>query len=292
MYYKIIKDSTFIGVATSYDMRRYQAKHNLILACNEDSAEYIHCGAVLYRSDWMKPVITDKVEAVDADVFSISLEEYESLYEAIESGEDIIVEEEEPPVQDEPEYTDPIEEITVEYVKSKKLKEIANACSSAIELGFDTLLSDGVSHHFSMTIQDQMNINTIIDMAKAGIDYIPYHADGEVERNYPQEDIFTIGNASAKHRFYNISYHNSLKQYVSSLDTIEEISAVSYGMVIPKEFINSSLRDIEAGNTSFDIYTSNNVYKDTVGNKYNMIVDDNGDIHTNIIESASGELFI
>lgn len=292
MYYKIIKDSTFIGVATSYDMRRYQAKHNLILACNEDSAEYIHCGAVLYRSDWMKPVITEDVEAIDADVFSISLEEYESLYEAIESGEDIIVEEDEPPVQEEPEYRDPVEEITVEYVKGKKLKEIANACSSAIELGFDIVLSDGVSHHFGMSIQDQLNLNALIDIAKAGIEYIPYHADGESEVMYSAEDVYSICNGAIRHRVANISYHNSLKKYVESLDTIDGIASVRYGMKIPDGYQSNSLKGIESGDVSLDAYSANSIFKDTMGNKYVVSVGASGDVETSVVESSTGELFI
>jgi len=291
MYYKLIKDKTVVGVASSYDMRRYQKKHNLILACTEDFAEYIECEGVLYHTDWMSPIITESVEFANADIYRIEKDEYDALNKAIDSGEDVTIEDEVQP-EPEPEEVDPVVEVTVEYVREKKLREVSNACSSAIVGGFDIALSDGATHHFSLSVQDQMNMNLLVDMVKAGADSVPYHADGEIEKNYIPDDIYAICNAATKHRFYHVSYHNSLKNYVNTLDSIEEISAVEYGMEIPSECKNSSFKDIVSGNTSFNVYNAESIYKDDAGNKYSVSINTDGAMQANIIESAGGELFI
>ena len=40
-YYKSIKDHEFIGIGTSYDLRVYQPKHDILLVADEDVAQYI-----------------------------------------------------------------------------------------------------------------------------------------------------------------------------------------------------------------------------------------------------------
>ena len=50
-------------------------------------------------------------------------------------------------------------ESPLEDVKAKKIADMSEACRNAIIAGFDVLLSDGKPHHFSMTIEDQLNIN-------------------------------------------------------------------------------------------------------------------------------------
>ena len=41
-YYKVLSnDSDYIGVASSYDLRKYQKKHNIIIVADEESANFI-----------------------------------------------------------------------------------------------------------------------------------------------------------------------------------------------------------------------------------------------------------
>jgi predicted DNA-binding ArsR family transcriptional regulator len=48
-----------------------------------------------------------------------------------------------------------------------------------------------------------------------------------------------------KHKTYHTTYYNSLKNYINSLQTIEEIAAITYGIEIPDEYKSEVLKVIE-----------------------------------------------
>lgn len=155
-YYKLINGENFVGIATQHDFREYQQKHNIMLACDEETAQYIQCNETLYRSNWLNPVITDKYPYEIVDIISISKEEYDTLYEAIEAGKEVDIEPD-IPVEDDPVPIDPTEEVTLEYIKNLKINEMSGTCNKVITDGFDTVLTDGKTYHFSLTTQDQLN---------------------------------------------------------------------------------------------------------------------------------------
>lgn len=239
-YYKLIDGETFIGVVTQQEFRKYQKKHNVILACDEEEAQYVQCADNLYRADWMIPTTTDSVTCQEVSLIRIEKEEYDILYKAVESGEEI-------PVEEEPEETDttPVDEneqTTVEYVREKKVAEMSNTCNAVITAGFDATLSDGQTYHFSLTTQDQLNLITLSTLVASGETQIPYHADGELCRFYSAEDITTIITTATSFKTYHISYFNALKAYVESMEDISTISAVEYGVDIPEEYRSDVLK--------------------------------------------------
>lgn len=246
-YYKIIVDGNFIGVGNSTNMIYYQAKHNIILGCTENDAEYIIYNEKLYRADWMLPInpLSTKYDYTDAQVLAIDEEEYNTLYEAIEKGEEI-----EPPTEqeetEENQSTDPNDMTTLEFIKNSKLNEISSICNKVIMGGFDVVLSDGETYHFSLTTQDQLNLTTLSAMVQSGETAIPYHADGELCKFYSAEDIMTIISSATEFKTYQVTYHNALKLYTQSLNTIDEIKNVVYGMEIPKEYQSDVLKVIMA----------------------------------------------
>lgn len=244
-YYKLINGETFVGIASQLDFREYQKKHNILLACKEETAQYVQCEDALYHANWMKSVITDRFPYTTVELVSIDEEEYNMLREAIEAGKDIIVEPDNP-VDDDPLPTDPIEEVTVEYVKNAKISEMNNTCNKVITNGFDTVLSDGESHHFSLTTQDQLNLITLSSLVENGETAIPYHADGELCKFYSAEDIGTIITMATSFKTYHVSYFNALRAYIESLDTIENIRAVTYGTPIPEEYQSEVLKVLNA----------------------------------------------
>ena len=81
-----------------------------------------------------------------------------------------------------------------------------------------------------------------------GSTILPYHADGELCRFYSAEDIMTIVTTATSFKTYQVTYHNTLKLYVESLNTIEEISNITYGMDIPEEYQSDVLKAIIAKN--------------------------------------------
>lgn len=240
-YYKLINGETFVGIASQLDFREYQKKHNIFLACDEETAQYVQSEDGLYHASWMKPVITDRFPYTTVEMISINEEEYNTLREAIEAGKDIVVEPDNS-IEDDPIPTDPIEEITVEYMKNIKISEMNNTCNKVITNGFDTVLSDGEPHHFSLTTQDQLNLITLSTLVENGETAIPYHADGELCKFYSAEDIGAIITMATSFKTYHVSYFNALRAYIESLDTIESIRAITYGTPIPEEYQSEVLK--------------------------------------------------
>ena len=245
-YYKLISGNTFVGIATQSDFRVFQHKHQIVLVCDEEQAQYVQCGDILYRAHWMVPVTTDRVAYETVEVIRIEKDEYDILYEAVEKGEYIKVEQEQPTPEVETPPVDPNEAVTIDYVKTAKIAEMNYICNKVIENGIDVQLSDGNVYHFSLTTQDQLNLITLQSMIAAGETYIPYHADGELCRYYSVDDIKVVMDAATAHKTFHVTYFNSLKVYINSLDDIATVSQVQYGMDIPAEYQSDILKALYA----------------------------------------------
>lgn len=239
-YYKVIYANNIVGVATTNGLRKYQKKHNLFLMCEESDAQYIECNGEIYHASWMIPETIDYSEYPKADVIEIGEAEYNTLFTAIETGEEIKVEQNVEVVDDS--IVDPVEELTLEYVISKKIEEMSYYCNKSIVNGFDCILSDGKVYHFSLDTADQLNLITLSTMIASGETAIPYHADGELCRFYTVDDISTILSSATNFKTYQVSYYNSLKSYIESLTDIESVSNVVYGMNVPIEYQSDVLR--------------------------------------------------
>lgn len=245
-YYKLINGNTFVGVATQHDFRVFQQKHKIILACDEERAQYVQCCDTLYRANWMVPVTTNRVIYKTVEVIRIDKEEYDILYEAIEKGEDIEVQPEQYTHEGKAPVVDPNEAVTVDYVKAAKIAEMSSVCNKIIENGIDVMLSDGNVYHFSLTTQDQLNLITLQSMIASGETSIPYHADGDLCRYYSVEDISIIMDSAAAHKTFHVTYFNSLKVYINALDNITDIAAVQYGVYIPEEYQSDIMKALYA----------------------------------------------
>ena len=245
-YYKLISGTNIVGIVTSLDFRRFQKKHRIILICDEQSAQYVQYKDILYHDNWMLPITSDLYEYESAEVIQVDEQEYNTLKDALETEDEIVIIPE-TPVEEEPEYVDPNDVITVDYVKSVKIAEMSNTCNKVITNGFDVVLSDGNSYHFSLTTQDQLNLITLSSMVANGETQIPYHADGELCRFYSAEDINIIITTATQFKTYQISYFNALKAYIESLDDMNEIGAITYGVDIPAEYQSDVLKALVAG---------------------------------------------
>lgn len=115
---------------------------------------------------------------------------------------------------------------------------------SVISAGFDIKLSDNEIHHFALTTQDQLNLITLSSLVASGETNIPYHADGELCKFYSPEDIMTITEGATNFKTYQVSYFNSLKAYIESMSDIESISAITYGVQIPDEYMSDVLKSL------------------------------------------------
>ena len=247
-YYKLISGTNFVGIATQNNFREFQHRHSIILACDEERAQYVQCGDLFYRADWMVPVTTDTVSYETVELVRIEKDEYDILLAAVKNGEEIEIEQEQDePVEDIP-VIDPIEEVTLDYLKEAKINEMSYVCNQIIINGFDVVLSDGKQYHFSLTTQDQLNLITLSSMVASGETQIPYHADDELCRFYSAEDINTIITTATQFKTYQVSYFNTLKMYINSLKRKKSVAAVQYGMAIPEEHQSEVLKTMLATN--------------------------------------------
>lgn len=242
-YFKVIKNNEFIGILTSDGFRKYQVKHRILLACTENDGQYVYCEENLYRDNWLAPLNNSVISYTLADITEITKEEYDELYEIIHGGGEIDPEPEpepEPTPEPEPEPAD----ITVEYAKKMKIAEMSKTCENIITNGIDVVLSDEKTHHFSLTVQDQLNLITLSKMVESGLEKIPYHADGELCEYYTPQDIRAIVQAGTEFKTYHTTYFNSLKKYINSLRSVNTVSQITYGVEIPEKYQSDVWKEI------------------------------------------------
>lgn len=120
-------------------------------------------------------------------------------------------------------------------VKSAKLQEISEACGNTIVAGIDVVI-DGRTDHFNLALEDQSNIANLFKVVELGGTQFPYQADDGVCRIYTAQEIAQIYIAAQTAITAQTTYHNALKAYVQSLTDVEKISAVTYGMNLPKKY--------------------------------------------------------
>lgn len=123
----------------------------------------------------------------------------------------------------------------LETVQAAKLAELSNACNAAIVSGCSVTLTDGSSGHISLTAEDQINLTNACSAVEGGAEAYPYHLDGALCALYPAADILAMGRAATAHKLYHTTYYNHLAAWVRRCETVEEVSAVTYGADLPKD---------------------------------------------------------
>ena len=164
----------------------------------------------------------------------INKQEYDMLVEELKPDDDI-------PEDITPE---PPDGNRIQEYKSKKITEMSRWCSDVITNGVDVELSDGNTYHFSLTVEDQLNLITISSMIAEGQTLLPYHADGEQCVFFSAEDMLKVIEIATKFKTYHTTYFNSLKTYISALDDIEQIKSLYYGVEIPEEYQSPVWKEI------------------------------------------------
>lgn len=134
-------------------------------------------------------------------------------------------------------------EPTLEEVKTDKIKEISDVCEQTIYKGVDVTLSDGSVKHFSLKIEDQMNLNGLVSQVSLGNikaeDGVPYHADGEICTMFSIADFSLVANMASAFKVQHTTYCNHLMSYVKSLSDIKEVQGVIYGQELTGTFLES-----------------------------------------------------
>jgi hypothetical protein len=119
-------------------------------------------------------------------------------------------------------------------IKEIKLEELSGASNAVIVAGFEHV--DG--EHYSMTIEDQMNILTLSLSAAQGSSVL-YHADGKPCRVYSAQDFSELAQLANAHITYHTTYFNMLKQWVLRTETVEGLLEITYGAQLPEDLASA-----------------------------------------------------
>lgn len=233
-YFKLISGDKIIGVATSQNCRCFQQKHGVMLFCDLNDAQYLECNGVYYHDDWLRSIKGNPVDYQMVSIIVIEKDEYDALSQAFEIQEEITILTAEPELEsDNPDEPN----ITLDFIKEMKIQEMSNICHKNIVAGVDVVLSDGISHHFSMELEDQLKVQALaLKAERGGNTLLAWHPDNELCQFYSANDILAIFHALETLQTVQTTYFNSLKNYIKSINNIEEVSKVQYGMEIPAPY--------------------------------------------------------
>lgn len=127
------------------------------------------------------------------------------------------------------------EDNATDIIRDAKIAEISAACNTAIVSGVDIRLGEE-TEHFNLSIEDQSNIANLFRVVELGGTEFPYQSDGGKCRIYTAQEIALIYITAQTLITTQTTYHNALKSYVQSLTNVDKISAVTYGMNLPKKY--------------------------------------------------------
>lgn len=131
---------------------------------------------------------------------------------------------------------------SIDEIKRKKIEEIKNECRNTIYKGVDVELNGSIKH-FSLTMEDQININAlksqietdILDISKG----VPYHADGELCTLFPLDEFNKIYKEANYFIIEQTSYCNHLIAYIKEVEEKSDIYKVKYGMKLSESLIKN-----------------------------------------------------
>ena len=125
---------------------------------------------------------------------------------------------------------------TLDTIISMKIYALKLECSKNITAGIDIHYSETLTKHFDLTLEDQLNLQNIKYLIFQGETQFAYHSKGEPFRYYSKEEMQLIIDAANRHILYHNSYFNSLRNYINSLENIEEVDSIYYGQDFPNEY--------------------------------------------------------
>ena len=144
------------------------------------------------------------------------------------------------PTREEPKIDEPV--LSIDEQKATLINQMSNKCNQIITYGFDLMLDDGKTYHFSLQIEDQLKIQALALKVQSGETVLPYHADGEPCRFFSAAEVSNLNSQMENIITYQTTYFNSLRDYINSMTTIEQLNTVTYGMEIPVEYQSEVLK--------------------------------------------------
>lgn len=130
----------------------------------------------------------------------------------------------------------PYDDLKKAYIndyRNTKIMMLKGICNSVITMGIDYN-----NEHYSLNSEDQMNISRLASIAKDDEDKTPliYHADGEECRVYTKHEIIELSNKMNAWISYNTTYYNLMKQYINTIDNVDDIPSINYNDQLPSPY--------------------------------------------------------
>jgi len=140
-------------------------------------------------------------------------------------------------------YNEPLSSVI-----ERKVAEMNNTQQAIIADGVDVTLTDGTTHRFSLTTNDQLSVMGSVSVQGMFEKGTPWHiADESVHcRYFSDEDMALISTAAYTWVMYHVTYFRDLRIYIRSLASKEEVEAITYGVLIPEEYQSEVLADYYA----------------------------------------------
>lgn len=126
-------------------------------------------------------------------------------------------------------------------VRSEKIAELSKQCNETIVSGVSVLMSDGLYHHFKLTLEDQLNISMLEKQVNSGCRTVLYHETNKLSKIYSAEDIAKLFVESDKHKQYHTTYFNILKHFINCCYDVHKIKNIEYGVDLSSVGVSKEL---------------------------------------------------
>ncbi len=124
----------------------------------------------------------------------------------------------------------------LDELKQTKITALSATCEQTIYNGLELELSAG-TEHFEYKDKDQTNIKSMFDAVVLGAEKYPYQSEDGKCRVFTAQDIITLYTSLEGLRTAQLTYYHQLKDLVNTLETEEEINAVTYGQELKGEYL-------------------------------------------------------
>ena len=124
----------------------------------------------------------------------------------------------------------------IQELKNYKITALSATCEQTIYAGLELELSAG-TERFEYKDKDQTNIKSMFDAVVFGADCYPYQSEDGNCRVFTAQDIITLYTSLEGLRTAQLTYYHQLKDLVNTLETAEEINAVTYGQPLEGEYL-------------------------------------------------------
>ncbi len=129
--------------------------------------------------------------------------------------------------------------LSLEEAKEHQLGLVNEQCQKAIYNGIDLETSVG-EEHFSLTQEDQTNIVTLYNQVMSGIvTSVPYHADGELCRQFSAQEMINLGNAALTFVTYCTTKCNHLRAWIKRENDKGTVLSITFDSELPKDLLEN-----------------------------------------------------